>query len=191
MYFFVLLDDTLNVTPLDSQEQSAVEEERPRFLQKGNSWTFRHFILTYYRHSFSNRHSPRKFFVSDYTKWTPSGTLYTFHILYTYYNFARMTIVIHRVLSIRLSMGSVKWAVFGGRGGSHWTNMSQPSSPLPIGDHSSASVNDSLRSRVLINSHGIVRRWSWLVLWRVLIMTNTRSIRGRGWIAWSRIIIDS
>lgn len=114
MYFFVLLDDTLNVTPLDSQEQSAVEEERPRFLQKGNSWTFRHFILTYYRHSFSNRHSPRKFFVSDYTKWTPSGTLYTFHILYTYYNFARMTIVIHRVLSIRLSMGSVKWAVFGG-----------------------------------------------------------------------------
>ena len=31
--------------------------------------------------------------------------------------------------------------------------MSQPSSPLPIGDHSSASVNDSLRSRTLINSH--------------------------------------
>ena len=36
--------------------------------------------------------------------------------------------------------------------------MSQPSSRLPIGDHSSASVNDSLRSRALINSRtGIVR----------------------------------
>lgn len=53
--------------------------------------------------------------------------------------------------------------------GSHWTSMSQPSSPLPIGDHSSAPLSDSLRSGALINSRGIVRPWSRLVLRRMLI----------------------
>lgn len=34
MYFFALLGGTLDITPLDLQEQLVGEEERPRFLRK-------------------------------------------------------------------------------------------------------------------------------------------------------------